>query len=318
MRASLPTSLLLLLFMTTHESKGAQDLSDGRIVADSRYTFPDYGTAAATTDVERYASRDEYESAAKDRRFEFRKITYLSDGLRVICYVYRPEPDRGTRKPAIVFNRGSYVRGDVAPELIAMFHRLARAGYVILAPMYRGSDGGEGRDEMGGADLDDLLNVAPLARRMDFIDSDNLFLYGESRGGMMALQALREGFPARAAAVFGAFTDLRALLGTDPDRYQSLIEQIWPDFQSREEQILRRRSALSWTESIKTPLLLMHGADDSAVPVEQTLRFALRLQRFEKDYELIIFEGADHILSQRRNDRDRRVLEWFERHGTSP
>ncbi|MFZ0430903.1 MAG: prolyl oligopeptidase family serine peptidase, partial [Acidobacteriota bacterium] len=162
-----------------------------------------------------------------------------------------------------------------------------------------------------------LLNVAPLVRSLDFIDSANLFLYGESRGGMMVLQALREGFPARAAAVFGAFTDLEGLLETDPDRYQPLISKIWPDFSQRKEEILKRRSALSWAESINTPLLLMHGSADGSVPPEQTLRLALRLQELDKSYELIVFDGADHILSQRRNERDRHVLDWFERHRTT-
>ncbi|MFZ0429656.1 MAG: hypothetical protein WAO20_16180, partial [Acidobacteriota bacterium] len=162
MRKFLPFCLLLPLLAKPVLSGKTQADQSGRIVARQAYSFPDYETAATITDVKLYASSNEYEAALKDERFEFAKVVYLSDGLRVICYEYRPKKTDGRKYPAIVFNRGSYVRGEIAPELIVLFRRLASAGYVILAPLYRGSDGGEGRDEMGGADLDDLLNVAPL------------------------------------------------------------------------------------------------------------------------------------------------------------
>ena len=63
--------------------------------------------------------------------------------------------------------------------------------------MLRQSDGSEGRDEMGGADVDDLMDVLPLARSLAYVDTNNLFMYGESRGGMMTYQAVRRGFPVK-------------------------------------------------------------------------------------------------------------------------
>ena len=75
--------------------------------------------------------------------------------------------------------------------------------------MYRGSEGAPGRDEMGGADLADLMNIRAVIASLPYADATNTFLYGESRGGMMVLQALRDGFEARAAATVGAFTRSR-------------------------------------------------------------------------------------------------------------
>lgn len=46
---------------------------------------------------------------------------------------------------------------------------------------------------MGGADLNDLLRTAALAKELPSVDAGKLFLLGESRGGMMVFQALREG-----------------------------------------------------------------------------------------------------------------------------
>ena len=305
----------LLALCSLSYATPAQAPPDGAPVEQKLYDFPSYERAVESTDVERYASKEAYERAVSDRRFAFRKLKYLSDGLRVTAYLYGPAQAGGAKLPAIVFNRGSTVRGDIAPELIAFFHRLASEGFVVLAPLYRQSDGGEGRDEVGGADLNDLLNVVPLARALGFVDADNLFLYGESRGGMMTYQALAHGFPANAAAVFGALTDIEALVRDHPEVYTpALLKQFWPDFEARRAEIFRSRSALRWAESLNAPLLIMHGGADRAVSPAQSLALAQRLQQLGKTYGLVIYPGDGHTLARNQEDRDRRALLWFKAH----
>ena len=87
------------------------------------------------------------------------KLHYASDGLRVVAYLYSPSATR-SRLPVVIYTRGSYVAGDLAPALAPLLRRLARAGFLVLAPQYRGSDGGEGHDELGGADVADVADVA--------------------------------------------------------------------------------------------------------------------------------------------------------------
>lgn len=273
------------------------------------YAWPSWTTAVETTDVERYATADEYSAAAGDTSYVLEKLRYRSDGLAVIAYLYRPTADAQSKRPVIVFNRGSYVRGDIAPELLPMFHRLACAGFTIVAPMYRGSDGGEGHDEMGGADLDDLMNVAGLLSELPSLDTENVFLYGESRGGMMVFQAIRDGFPARAAATFGGFTDLEALVGTDDGL--ATAKSIWLRFDEERDEIIARRSAIRWPEELNLPLLLMHGSDDESVSPVQTLLLATELAEAREEFGVIIFPGGDHTLTQQRVERDRHAIEFF-------
>jgi len=45
------------------------------------------------------------------------------------------------------------------------------------------------------------MNIIPLVKSLGFIDMNNLFMYGESRGGMMTYQAIKRDFPVNAAAV---------------------------------------------------------------------------------------------------------------------
>jgi len=285
---------------------------NGMIIEQTTYSFPAY--EQATGRVKRLHSKQEYEKIIGDSRFELLKLKYLSDGLKVVAYLYKPKNTQGQKLPTVIYNRGSYIRGDIANELVMTFHRLASDGFTVLAPLYRGSDGGEGRDEMGGADVDDLMNILPVAKSLAFIDANNLFMYGQSRGGMMTYQAIKNEFPINAAAVVGAFTDLDELLKSDPQTYQPLIKAIWPDFDSRKDEILRTRSAIRWAERITAPLLIMHGGADQDVNPSHSLKLALQLQRLGRKYELVIYADDNHILSRNQEDRDGRAINWFMRH----
>jgi dipeptidyl aminopeptidase/acylaminoacyl peptidase len=194
-----------------------------------------------------------------------------------------------------------------------MFHRLAVAGFTVVAPQYRGSDGGEGKDEMGGADVHDVLNAIKLARTMSGVDSSQLFLYGESRGGMMTYQAIRDHAPVKAAAVVGGFTDLDSLLAADP-RSRGAANVIWPDYATRASEIASRRSAARWAGDITVPVLILHGGADPQVSPRQAMRLASALDALGRTYELRIFSGGSHTLFARAAERDAVVAEWFRRY----
>jgi dipeptidyl aminopeptidase/acylaminoacyl peptidase len=276
------------------------------------YTPPPYEKMQK---AEMYSTRDEYRKAMDDRRFRFEKIAYRSGDLRVYAYLYAPVKPVG-RLPAVIFNRGSFVWDDFGGHLLPAFRRFAEAGFAVIAPMYRGSGGAEGIDEMGGADLDDLMETARLARDLGFIDTGNLFMIGESRGGMMTFQAIREKFPIRAAAVYGAFTDLGAFLESTPQA-RAMANSIWPDYAERKDAIHERRSAVAWAEKMDVPLLIMHGGADKSVSPSQSLTLASKLESLGKPYELIIRAGSNHVLADWRAERDRHVIDWFRRHAAN-
>jgi dipeptidyl aminopeptidase/acylaminoacyl peptidase len=306
-------SLVVLLFINLLAL--AADSKDGAIVERETYQFPSYEKALQTTKIRDIASKEEYERAIRDTNFEFQRLKYMSDGLKVTAYLYKPTRVNGSKLPAIIFNRGSFILGDIAPELVSLFHRLASEGFVVLAPMYRQSDAGEGRDEMGGGDVNDLMNSAALAKSLEFIDTNNLFLYGESRGGVMTYLAIKKNFPANAAAVYGAFTDMEALIKDNPEMYRpQFLNQIWADFDSRKDEIFRSRSAIFWPESLTIPLLIMHGGADRGLNPSQSLTIAQKLQSLGKTYELIIYAGDGHRLARNQEDRDRRAVAWFRKY----
>lgn len=273
---------------------------------------PQYDT---DRDAQRAASREEYEAARSDIRFVLTQFTYQSDGETVGAYLYRPIQYARRRAPVVVFNRGSFTRPNgFASEFLVLANRYADAGFIVVAPHYRGSNGWHGRDEMGGADLNDLMNLAPEVAKIEGADSSRIFLAGESRGGMMVYQALREGFSARAAAVWGGFTDLAPLIAPDGPQAR-FAPMIWPDIDQNRDSIIQRRSAMRWADRIKTPILIMHGEADSQIPLEQSRQMARTLTELGRVHELRVFEGEQHTIAGRGAERDAAAIAWFRRFG---
>lgn len=176
--------------------------TDGRIISTSACVLPAYEHAPG---IAPYATPDEYAAIIADETYRCDRIVYESDSLPVVAYFYAPRDTAASPRPLVVFNRGSYIQPEIAHQLVPLFHRLAERGFAIVAPMLRGSAGAPGTDEMGGADLHDVMNVVPLATNLRSVDASRLFLYGESRGGAMTLMAIKNGFPARARRLSARF-----------------------------------------------------------------------------------------------------------------
>ena len=128
----------------------------------------------------------------------------------------------------------------------------------------------------------------------------------------MVYQALRDGFPARAAAVVGAFADLEGMLANP--KWAAVGTQIWPDLAAHRAEIVARRSAVRWPDKINVPILIIHGARDTEVPPAQSLAITDALLKLGKPVQLMIVENEGHTIDGRAADRDAWVVDWFRRH----
>ncbi len=267
-----------------------------------------------------------YDEAREQTAYETLRITYASDGLRITGCVCRPRRRDGGDLPAILYCRGGTADfGALDPVELVTFLQWARAGFVVIATNYRGGGGSEGVDTWCGADVDDVLNLVPLARQLGGIDIDNLFVVGLSRGGPMVYRALKRGLPVRAAAVIAGVTDLRVpdmqraefIEGDDPG-FRAMgwpgWRSLWPDYDQRRDEHLRARSAVAWADSLVVPLLLLHARDDQRVPVAHVLSLADSLQAHGKEYELVVYGHDGHSLPLNRADRDAHIIGWFRAH----
>jgi dipeptidyl aminopeptidase/acylaminoacyl peptidase len=266
--------------------------------------------AAALLSEAEYAARHDEPGIVCER------LSYASDGLRVIAYLWRPSSaSAAQRLPLIIFNRGGALEDSkLRPNTQFGFDRFVKAGYVVLGSQYRGNDGGEGKEEMGGADVHDVTSLLTLGRALPYVDTDNVFALGYSRGAMMTLLTIRGGAKLNAAALVGAPSDLTKALASGDARNLATFRQLIPNFDADPQTALRARSALYWPEDLSVPLLLLQGGADPLVSVStHTLPLAAKLQQLHKTYELVIYDGDTHGVMINGRDRDARILEWFAR-----
>lgn len=263
----------------------------------------------------RLLSREEFERRKAYTGVECQRIKYMSDGLKVVGYIWKPKESGGKKLPLVIFNRGgNRERSKLTPWMAGGFYDFVSTGFVVIGSQYRGVDGGEGKEEYGGADVHDVLNLIPLAESLGYVDMNNVFMFGNSRGGMMTYLALKAGVPVNAAAVMSGVTDLFGNAKDHPELVTTIYQELIPAFDKRRDEAMRERSAVSWAEKINVPLLIMHGTADMSIGAGRTLGLAQRLQELGKPYELIIYAGDGHGLPLNRMDSDRRVIEWFRKH----
>lgn len=247
---------------------------------------------------------------------ELRSIVYSSDDLKVKGYLAQPK--LGDKLPCVIFNRGGNREFGTLDDLRAarLLGKLASWGYVAVASLYRGNGGGEGREEFGGKEVDDVLNLLPLLGALPRADATRVGMYGWSRGGMMTYLALARTNRVAAAVVGGGVADLGDVIARRPEMESGVAAELVPDWASRREAAIAERSAVRWPERLAatTPILLLHGTADWRVDPSQAMTMASKLLELKRPFRLVLLEGGDHGLSEHKAEVDRLVHDWLDRY----
>jgi dipeptidyl aminopeptidase/acylaminoacyl peptidase len=247
---------------------------------------------------------------------DLKSMTYLSDGLQVKGYLAVPK--REDRLPCLIFNRGgNRAFGALTDGYAArVLGKLATWGYVVVASQYRGNAGGEGREEFGGADLQDVLHLIPLLESLPHADTSRLGMYGWSRGGLMTYLALTQTDRIRAAVIGGGMSDAFDTVARRPEMDTGPFAEVIPDYAQRQEAALHARSPVRWPERLHkhTPLLLLHGSADWRVHPTQALAMASALYASRHPFRFVFFEGGDHELREYQEEVEALIKAWLDRY----
>lgn len=241
------------------------------------------------------------------------KITYNSDGLKVKGYVAYPK-NINTKLPCIIWNRGGYHNRGAIDHFTAkgIYGQLASWGYFVFASQYRGNDGGEGFDTIGGDDVNDIINLKKVAEHFPNADLTRWGMEGWSRGGMMSLLTLIKDPNFNCVVLTGALTDFHSY-GYLKDTMFSQFNEFLSSYNLDEE--LMKRTILDKVDKLPNiPYLIMHGKQDTSVPVKQSKKFAEELKKRNITHKLIIYEDGDHYLRNNRKEVESEKKEWFERY----
>ncbi len=245
------------------------------------------------------------------------KISYLSDGLRVTGYIAYPKDD--TQKfPCVIWCRGGIGNAGAIDKFTArgILGQIASWGYCVFATQYRGNDGGEGNDDFGGDDLNDVLNLIPLADEIPQANKDIWGIEGWSRGGMMTYLTLTRTNIFKAAVVIGGIANLRC--NSDESKFmRRLYEHTMGKYGEEEfKQKCESRSIINFPEKLSqnTPLLMIHGNLDNRVLPHDSLDLSSELIDLKRTFRLIMLEGGDHFLKTHRKEVDDFRKSWFDKY----
>ena len=251
-------------------------------------------------------------------------IRYSSDGLKVKGYIAYPA-DTSKKYPCVIWNRGGIGEKGVIDSFTArgLFGQIASWGYVVFASQYRGNAGGEGKDEFGGDDINDVLNLIPLADELEFTDTEKWGIEGWSRGGMMTYLALTRNqnpnYPAggfKCAIITGGIANLRC--NSDESKFMRRLYEVTLGKYSEDEfnKKCESRSIINFSEKLSknTPLLILHGTDDKRVLPHDSLDLSYQLLKHKIPYRLVMLEGGDHFMRKHRKEVDEMRKKWYEKY----
>jgi len=244
---------------------------------------------------------------------EMNWITYLSDGLKVGGLMVKPK--KPGKYPCIIYNRG----GNRKTGQLLVMHaaltlgELANEGYVVIASNYRGNGKSEGKEEFGGKDVNDVLNLIDVLEEIESADTERIGMYGWSRGGMMTYLALTKTNRIDAACVGGAQSDLTKI--DRPEMETHVYAELIPNYATNKDEELKKRSAIFWVDKFPkdVPILMLHGNSDWRVKSTNSLNLALEFEKHRIPYRLKIFEGGDHGIREHKKEANEEVYSWFKR-----
>lgn len=254
-----------------------------------------------------------------------RPVSYPSrDGLTIHGYLTLPRGSDGRNLPLIILPHGGpFLRDSWSFDPEVQF--LASRGYAVLQPNFRGSTGygrsfvERGYGQLGGAMINDIEDGMDWLVREGIVDRSRVCIMGSSYGGYAAMWgAMRSPERYRCAISFAGPTDLRSQMRYDNSFFlaRRYARERRLELQGEDRIDLNDISPLRHPESLRVPLLLGHGEQDSTVPVEQGHRFVRALSRTATQVESVFFAKSGHGFSDAAESADwmRRIEVFLARH----
>ena len=256
-------------------------------------------------ELERFHRGDGYEAF---------HVAYKSLKLHMTGILARPYiVDKETQYPLVVLNHGSE-RG-VSERYRAVALELANRGYVVVAPTFRGRGGLEGRSqglvEYGKGEVIDLLQLAQLARKLDYVDSRRAGIIGEGHGATATLLAIERSNVFQAAIVISpaVFSGMVENGFAGMDRLRAMSDHLFGRELSQSALIreLRARDGFRNARRITTPLMLI--TTDTDPSYQDQRRFLEKLGEHGVEYRLLDFRGrpTDFLTAIHTGDQP---LDW--------
>ncbi|MGH9644431.1 MAG: S9 family peptidase, partial [Terriglobales bacterium] len=240
-------------------------------------------------------------------------LHWTSDQWRIqgwLTYPRNYDPKR--QYPMVVFIHGG-PSGMVGAGCGGAF---AAQGYFVLCPNFRGSAGfgeeflrADFRD-FGYGDLRDILAGVNKVLETLPVDRNRIGITGHSYGGYMSMWAVTQTNVFHASAASAGISDWLSYVGE-----AGISNWVIPYFGVSiydNRAIYARTAPMSYIKNVKTPTLILVGAEDGECPATQSIEFWNALKSLGVKTRLVLYPNEGHAMSQGAlRDRTLREIEWF-------
>ncbi len=235
---------------------------------------------------------------------EMKAIRYKSsDGLEIPAYLTLPKGLEAKNLPLVVFPHGGPWGRD-SWSFNGFAQLLANRGYAVLQPNFRASTGygkkflNSGNKQWGELMQDDITWGVKHLVAQGIVDGKRVGIMGGSYGGYATLAGVTFTPDVYAAAVaIVAPSNLNTLLGSLPPYWEAgrkmFYERMGDPNTAEGKAQLDRQSPLNHVAKIKTPLMIVQGANDPRVKKAEAdqIVVALRDRNYPVEYLLAPDEG---------------------------
>ena len=221
------------------------------------------------------------------------RFFYQSDDLKIEAFISAPIDLLGKKKsPCLIYNHGGNREYGALENVETTFYAY-QFHTICVATNYRGCGSSQGTDAFGGDDVRDVLHLIDLCQKLDYVDKDQINMFGVSRGGMMTYEALREDQRIHKAVVVAGVADCSMSYEERSDM-QPLLQELIGGTPKHLPEEYEKRSAIAWADQINTPLLIFHTTGDDKVSIKQVDKLVEQLKKYQKDYEYVTFDSNVH------------------------
>ena len=232
------------------------------------------------------------------------------DGLPLTAYLSRPAG--GGAAPLVLLVHGGPWERD-AYGYNSVHQWLANRGYAVLSVEFRGSTGfgrrflDAGDGQWGRAMEDDLLDAVAWTLAHGVARPGRIAIMGASYGGYAALAGLAFSPDAFACGIdLAGPADLSALLDAIPASWTSyraqMLRRVGDPSTADGRARLEAVSPLAAAGRIARPLLVVAGANDPQVPVEESTRLVAALAARGAPVTALVFPREGHGLVRTGDD----------------
>jgi dipeptidyl aminopeptidase/acylaminoacyl peptidase len=243
-----------------------------------------------------------------------------SDGFEIEGLLCLPVDYEEGKNPLIVAPHGG-PHGAIALGFNPAWQYFSGEGFATFAPNFRGSDG-YGRDfargnyrNWGIADYQDIMAGVDHLIGQGIADPDRMVVGGWSYGGYMTAWIVTQTDRFKAASNGAGLSNLVSMYAqNDIPSYLELFFEDSSPYQKVE--LYRKHSPISYIHQVKTPTLILHGAEDKRVPVPQAEEFYAGLKAIGVDVEFVKYPREGHGIEEPRHILDllKRRLAWYKKY----